>query len=269
MRRWRPAWNIHLSFAIVAGLVVLALVRYGPSSQETTEVSVPPDSAAVGVSDSTQVVVPPTQAELAEVPSTTEAADTESTTSVVATADGSDSTTTTLVQPATTSVTGGADSTTSVVTSTPEVTEPTTVATTTTQPAQEGVAGLIEYRARLQEIRGRVADLVEASNLANQTWDAREETGVDYQTTKAALVAVVDGSNELLGDVQGQAVPSGYEEQGELLVQNAARLLGLAEEVLAGLRLPAPEDGSVRRAALVEFNAAADALIGAAEDPEP
>ncbi len=104
---------------------------------------------------------------------------------------------------------------------------------------------------------GSLADLGRQINTVNQDWDNRSETAPTFSETGASLLAMVDKLQTLSDSVRHQRVPlvlRGIHGRPEGPIQEAAKLIPLAEAVLAGLRVPAPDDGSQRREALQQFN---------------
>ena len=170
---------------------------------------------------------------------------------------------------------GGSDTPTSVMrttTVTPSSTgasthstaaEETTVvvsAVSTTVSEDEPVVLLplvVAYAEAMAGFPDRVDDLVRKMNRVNQIWDTREEGSDIYSETDAALVAVSEQTRALADSVRYQRVPiplrGRHGEPGGPL-RLATSLTGLADAVLDGLRVPAPNDGTQRRAALQAFN---------------
>ena len=118
----------------------------------------------------------------------------------------------------------------------------------------EGLAGFEE------EMKLLAVDI----NAVNQAWEDKEVAGdtyrAKYRATESALEAVLGQVRDFHTRVQAHPVPSSIQGLGEGPVDQAARLVRSAEGVLAGLRLPRPEDGSARRAALADFNEAVRAF---------
>lgn len=116
------------------------------------------------------------------------------------------------------------------------------------------------YLEDLAGFRKTLDDLVGEINRVNRAWDDRDETGVTFSATQSALVASAEDARALSDQVESQSVPPsvrGIHGEPGGPIEQATRLASLAEQVLAGLRLPAPDDGSRRRAALEDFNTAA------------
>lgn len=155
----------------------------------------------------------------------------------------------------------------------------TTVATTSpgaeiveeaTAPTDTPVAGslsaeAIAYAAGLTRFKVMVGELIETSNDANLAWDSKE-AGVTYRITETALTEVLNRFVALRDAVGGQQVPGSLETRGAVVIESASGLVPPAEAMLEGLRLPAPEDGSARRAALADLKAAANDFISTVDE---
>ena len=151
-------------------------------------------------------------------------------------------------------------------------TAPTAEATTTTTAD----AASPEYANGLAEARVALALLVEEMEATNWAFDNRYSTGPDFRMTADAISTVIAGVRALAGQAAGLEVPPALADLhtgpgGP--IELADRLVPLAEAVLAGLRLPFPEDGSTRRTALADystasegFNTAIDELIDRVRD---
>lgn len=136
---------------------------------------------------------------------------------------------------------------------TPAVGEPEQVETLN-PAASDYLEGLATVQDTLQEI---VAD----GRAANLAWDNTEETGVTYQETEEALVNLLQRAQALHETLSGQQVPAPLDalhQSPDGPVALAGRLVGSVEAMLEGLRIPAPDDGTARRAALADFIALSD-----------
>lgn len=210
---------------------------------------------------------------------TTIASDTAAATAATA---ATEETTTTPQPPATTTATTPTTTTTPATTTpatttaladTTAATTSTTGATTTTTLADSASP---EYANGLAEARVALALLVEEMAATNLVFDNRFSTGPDLRMTADAISTVIVGVRALAGQAAALEVPPALAELHKASdgpIEQAARLVPLAEAVLAGLRLPYPEDGSARRAALAdynvaskEFNTAMDGLIDRVRD---
>ena len=171
---------------------------------------------------------------------------------------------------AATGTTAGTAGTAAEATTTPTTTTPTTTAASVDTTAATTAAATTttladaespEYGTGLAEARRTLALLVEEMEATNRVFDNRFTTGPDLRMTADAISTAIAGVQALAGKAAGLEVPpalahlhSGSGGPVEL----TARLVPLAEAVLAGLRLPFPEDGSARRAALADYNTASE-----------
>ena len=161
----------------------------------------------------------------------------------------------------------------------------TTTPTPTTAPAEETAATTAttaeatttttadaaspEYANGLAEARVALALLVEEMEATNRAFDNRYSTGPDFRMTADAISTVIAGVRALAGQAAGLEVPPAVADLhtgpgGP--VELADRLVPLAEAVLAGLRLPFPEDGSTRRTALADYSAASEGFNTAIDE---
>ncbi len=130
--------------------------------------------------------------------------------------------------------------------------------TATTQPPQPLSGEAATYIVGLSGFKNVLANLAAGTTSASQDWDNKEETGVSYGTTMAVFEATIQQARAFQQQVGSFPVPAPVEGLGQGPIQHAARLPALAEAILAGLRIPAPDDGSARRTALAEFNQAVE-----------
>ncbi len=117
------------------------------------------------------------------------------------------------------------------------------------------------YVEALSGFTETVDTLVREINIVNRIWDTREESSGIYSETEAALVAIAEQTRDLADRVRHQRVPPvlrGMHGEPGGPIRLAAELADMADRVLAGLQVPAPNDGSGRRAALEAFNEVAD-----------
>ena len=176
--------------------------------------------------------------------------------------------------------------------STPAASPTTALSTTTTVPTASAAAGnvtttvprpasnmvpeeapvvLIPLVAAYVEALGTfvvtVNDLVQEINFVNETWDNRGEDSDLYSEAEASLLGIAEQARDLANRVRYQRVPPVLrgmhgEPGGPLRLAN--ELADLADQVLAGLQIPVPNDGSERRAALQSFNETADSFKNSA-----
>ena len=144
--------------------------------------------------------------------------------------------------------------------------------TATTPPAEQFEVlspEALAYTQGLEGFKTTLQTMVVEISAASSDWDNREETDVGYGEIEAALVDVVQRVEVLQQVLQDQEVPSAVRDRHQGPggpVQQAGTLVELAEAVLEGLRLPPPDDGSVRRAALADFIDGVDVFNGTVDD---
>lgn len=123
------------------------------------------------------------------------------------------------------------------------------------------VQGIIEVQAVLQTV-------LEEIHTISRDWDNRNETGLAYAEAEATLIAINEQVQSLNDSVRYQRVPivlRGIHGEPGGPVQQSAKLPPLVEAVIEGLQIPAPNDGSERREALLEFDAAAQSFFNSVE----
>lgn len=132
--------------------------------------------------------------------------------------------------------------------------------TTTTMalPAVELIEEAVAYVEGLSRFAEVVDDIVLAINVVNEAWDDRDATGVTYSDAEEALVQLAARAAAFYDDVREHPIPEPARVLGERPIRAAAPIAEKANEVLAGLRLPAPEPGFVRLAALDDLNILAE-----------
>ena len=133
-------------------------------------------------------------------------------------------------------------------TGTPEDTTPTTLL-----PPEIEV-----YLTNLEEDKAALAALVEELNTVNDNWENRDQTGVTFAETEAAMVAASERAVVFSEAVELHRPPEDaatLADAHQRVYESAAAVAEAAASALAGLR--APDTGELRRAAVVEFRAAA------------
>ena len=136
------------------------------------------------------------------------------------------------------------------------------------EPEEETAAALSAEASRyllgLSAFQAALDGLASDIGAANRSWDAEKGDAPDeqsyrarYRQAESALENILDRVRGFRADVRAHPVPAPVAEQGLALSGVAAGLVDSAEGVLAGLRRPRPDDGSARRAALADFEAAA------------
>ncbi|MDE0369825.1 MAG: hypothetical protein OXI84_06770 [bacterium] len=229
---------------VILGLVLVAVLVFVLTNRDGGDDLGPATTIASGGTTTAPAGTPSTEVTTTTPPTAATTAATTSTTAAPTTTAPSVTTATTAVTTATTSAT----------------TATTAGATTTTLADAAGP----EYAAGLAEARRTLTLLVEEMADTNRVFDNRHSTGPDYRMTRDAIRTVVAGVQALVGQAAGMDVPTAladlHEGSGDL-IELTAGLVPLAESVLAGLRLPFPEDGSARRAALADYTAASEGLV--------
>lgn len=125
-----------------------------------------------------------------------------------------------------------------------------------------------DYVQGIVEVQASLEDVLVAIRAVNRDWDNRNETGLAYAEAEAVLIDINDQVQTLHDRVRYQRVPivlRGIHGRPEGPVQQSAKLPPLAEAILAGLQIPAPNDGTARRTALLEFDSAAQDFFNSVE----
>ena len=136
----------------------------------------------------------------------------------------------------------------------------------TTAAPDELSDATVVYLDGLLGFKADLTNLVEEMASAGEAWDDRAATGATYGDTASTFERVIGQVHVLYRRIEEHPIPEPVAALGERLVEQAARLAPSAEAILDGLRIPAPEDGSQRRAALADFRRAADAFYQSIED---
>ncbi len=135
-----------------------------------------------------------------------------------------------------------------------------------TTPTTEFPPEIEVYLGNLAEDKQALAELSAAMNAANREWDDRT---VSYSEAEDNMEAVSEQAlvfSTAVEDHRPTDQMPGLVDAHQVALDRAAAVAQAAEDVLAGLR--APDDGELRRAALVEFRAAAASFDQAAEQIE-
>lgn len=143
--------------------------------------------------------------------------------------------------------------------------EETTTTTTTFQASGTLSVEATAYVQGLSRFKVMLAELVESSNETNLAWDSKEPDAT-YRVTESALIEVLDRITALRDAVGNHEVPEPLADRGAVVIEMAAGLVPPAEAMLEGLRLPVPEDGSTRRAALANLSRAAGGFTSAVDE---
>lgn len=132
----------------------------------------------------------------------------------------------------------------------------------TTEPDSDGLAeDAALYLERLPGLAGTATRLLDDLNEVNQAWEEQRAIGASYRQTEAAFLDLIERTRTLEATVRNLTPPIDQADHHDAPggpVELAGELVTLAEDVLAGLRLPEPEDGTARRAAAAEYAVAAE-----------
>lgn len=143
-----------------------------------------------------------------------------------------------------------------------EDTEPAAETTTTTQLSPE----MEIYLSNLAEDKQALAELSAEMNAVNQDWEDRRVTYSEAGDNMAAVSEQAVVFSTAVEDHRPSDQIAGLVDAHQVALDRAVAVAEAAEAVLAGLR--APDDGELRRAALVEFRAAAASFDQAADQIE-
>ena len=143
-----------------------------------------------------------------------------------------------------------------------EDTEPAAETTTTTQLSPE----MEIYLSNLAEDKQALAELSAEMNAVNQDWEDRRVTYSEAGDNMAAVSEQAVVFSTAVEDHRPSDQIAGLVDAHQVALDRALAVAEAAEAVLAGLR--APDDGELRRAALVEFRAAAASFDQAADQIE-
>ena len=123
--------------------------------------------------------------------------------------------------------------------------------------------GAAAYLRGLADFRDELDGLAVDMDAVNRSWDDEKGDAPDepsyrarYRQAESALENILDRVRGFRARVQAHPIPASMRALGAGPESLTAGLVDSAEGVLAGLRRPRPDDGSARRAALADFNAA-------------
>ncbi|MYF82895.1 MAG: hypothetical protein F4176_01770 [Acidimicrobiia bacterium] len=168
------------------------------------------------------------------------------------------------LEPPAVEITSGASGTTRPTTATTAAVEDTsagdggTETTEDTTPTTLLPPEIEVYLTNLAEDKTALAALVEELNAVNDAWENRDETGVTFAESEAGMVAASERAVVFSEAVELHRPPedvAGLTDAHQRVYESAAAVAEAAAAALAGLR--APDTGEDRRAAMVEFRAAA------------
>jgi hypothetical protein len=143
------------------------------------------------------------------------------------------------------------DITTTTTTTLATATDTTPDTSTTSTLASDTVA----FLAEVDRFEALAADNLVQLNDVNAQWEARE---IEFAEARTEFTEVRDSSQNLADQVAATDVPETYQPAWPDTELAAQDLVTKATDVIAGLE--APDDGSLRRAAVQEFNDASVAF---------
>ncbi|HHC07391.1 MAG TPA: hypothetical protein ENK55_01550 [Actinobacteria bacterium] len=148
-----------------------------------------------------------------------------------------------------------------------EVAAPTTSTvpeTTTTPPPSTTTTTLpddvVAFLAEVERFGADARELQTALHAVNDSWENREETGTTFKEALAGFEEVLADARSFAAEVEATLPPEvgPYRELWPRVTQAAEGVVTAVEEVIEGLR--APDDGTRRRQAVVDFDAAVQGL---------
>ena len=152
-------------------------------------------------------------------------------------------------------------------TTTPATPVDATTPTTTTTVLQEEFPGptVLSYLEEIRNIAVASGQVALDMRAANNDWDNRSVTGVEFGDTEAALVGIRDRARQLR-DAMGLVEPPtefGLPVEHQTAWVASGEMADAAVEALAGLR--SPDTGERRRAALSGFIVSFERFNGAVD----
>lgn len=130
-------------------------------------------------------------------------------------------------------------------------TSTTTVATTTTIPQTTTSTTLpIEILAFLQELDRFDKEANDLQMDMDDVNNAREDGG-NFDQALAGFIAVEEGAQDLANEIAASSVPDPFMPAWPDTIAASQDLVNQAQAVIDGLR--APDDGTLRRAAVAEY----------------
>ena len=152
-------------------------------------------------------------------------------------------------------------------TTTPATPAGATTSTTTTTTPEEEFPGptVLAYLEEIRNIAVASGQVALDMRAANNDWDNRSVTGVEFAETEAALVGIRDRARQLR-DAMGLVEPPtefGLPVEHQTAWVASGEMADAAVEALAGLR--SPDTGERRRAALSDFIVSFERFNGAVD----
>jgi hypothetical protein len=141
----------------------------------------------------------------------------------------------------------------------------TTAPTTTTTMPEEEFPGptVLAYLEDLRDIAVATGQVALEMRAANNDWDNRSVTGVDFGETEGSLVGIRDRARQLRDAIGLLEPPTqfGLQVEHQTAWEASGEMADAAVEALAGLR--SPDTGERRRAALGDFIVSFERFNGA------
>ena len=141
----------------------------------------------------------------------------------------------------------------------------TTAPTTTTTMPDEEFPGpaVLAYLEDLRDIAVATGQVALEMRAANNDWDNRSVTGVDFGETEGSLVGIRDRARQLRDAIGLLEPPTqfGLQVEHQTAWEASGEMADAAVEALAGLR--SPDTGERRRAALGDFIVSFERFNGA------
>jgi hypothetical protein len=131
-------------------------------------------------------------------------------------------------------------------TTTAPTTTTTTLGSTTTSTLPTDI---LAFLAEVDRFEATAADLLVQLNTVNEQWEARE---IDFDATLDGFTAVHDDAQDLANQIAATTVPDAFTSAWPDTITASQDLVVQAEAVIEGLR--APDDGTLRRAAVQAYN---------------
>jgi len=131
-------------------------------------------------------------------------------------------------------------------TTTVPTTTTTTVAPTTTSTLPNDI---LAFLAEVDRFETLAADLLVELNNVNSQWEAKD---IDIHDTEDAFIVLRDDAQKLADQVAATTVPDPYSPAWPDAITTSQDLVTQADAVIEGLL--APDDGTLRRAAVQAYN---------------
>jgi len=131
--------------------------------------------------------------------------------------------------------------------------------TTTTEPPATTTTLSNEVLAFLQEVdrfEAVASGLLEDLNSVNTAWEGDE---LSLGQAEAGFLEVKDGAQDLANQIAATTVPVDFQSAWPATIAGSQALVNAAQAVVDGLL--APDDGTLRREAVIQYSADTDAFL--------